>query len=135
MRILRFLVVGSVFGLSVLAIGFVSADRLAHLPAPPPPQMVRASVPSEPQDTGSIPSPSLPLGGTASVSTTGPAAPRPTGARPTGSKPSPSSAAKPAVTKTASLKPAPAKPKATDGFDTERLNALLRGDPITPPRR
>jgi len=30
---------------------------------------------------------------------------------------------------------APAKPKATDGFDTERLNALLRGDPITPPRR
>ena len=35
----------------------------------------------------------------------------------------------------ASDKPVPVKPRATDGFDTERLNALLRGDPITPPRR
>ncbi|GJE18575.1 hypothetical protein [Methylobacterium marchantiae] len=129
MRILRFLVVGSVFGLSVLAIGFVSADRLAHLPTAPVPQMVRAPLPSEPQDTGSIAALSdLP----AELSTTGPVAPRPTGARPTGSKPA-ASTAKPSATKTAALKPA--KPKGMDGFDTERLNALLRGDPITPPRR
>ncbi|WP_026596981.1 hypothetical protein [Methylobacterium sp. 77] len=133
MRILRFLVVGGVFGLSVLAIGFVSADRLAHLPTAPVPQLVRAPVPSEPQDTGSIPS--LLQNVPAELSTTGPVAPRPTGARPTGAKPSPSSAAKPSMTKTAALKPAPAKAKGMDGFDTERLNALLRGDPITPPRR
>ncbi|KQO95991.1 MULTISPECIES: hypothetical protein [unclassified Methylobacterium] len=131
MRILRFLVIGSVFGLSILAIGFVSADRLAHLPAAPAPQMVQAPIVSEPQDTGSIPTLLQP----GVLSTTGPVAPRPTGAKPASAKPSASSAGKPPVTKTASAKPVPAKPKATDGFDTERLNALLRGDPITPPRR
>lgn len=130
MRILRFLVIGSVFGLSVLAIGFVSADRLAHLPPAPAPRMVQAPLVNEPQDTGSIPTLLEP----GDLSTTGPVAPRPTGARPASAKPS-SSAGKSPVTKTASAKPAPAKPKATDGFDTERLNALLRGDPITPSRR
>ncbi|CAA2106058.1 hypothetical protein MBUL_03498 [Methylobacterium bullatum] len=130
MRILRFLVVGSVFGLSVLAIGFVSADRLAHLPAAPAPRMVQAPLVSEPQDTGSIPSLLQP----GELSTTGPWPP-PDGRQARLREVRPSSAGKPAVTKTASAKPAPTKPKATDGFDTERLNALLRGDPITPPRR
>ncbi len=129
MRILRSLVVGSVFGLSILAIGFVSADRLAHLPPPAAPRVAaQAQAPAEPLDTGSI----LPLLMPGEAATTGPALPRPTGAKPATPKPS---AAKPAVTKTASARPAPARPKATDGFDTERLNALLRGDPITPPRR
>ncbi|WP_336489958.1 hypothetical protein [Methylobacterium nigriterrae] len=31
--------------------------------------------------------------------------------------------------------PKPAAPKIPNGFDTERLNALMRGDPIAPTKR
>lgn len=39
----------------------------------------------------------------------------------------------PAETKPAAA-PTPAPPKIPSGFDTERLNALMRGDPILPGR-
>ncbi|KQP48992.1 MULTISPECIES: hypothetical protein [unclassified Methylobacterium] len=93
MRILRSLAVCSVFGINLVAIGFVCADRLAHPPVAPIPVMAR-STQLGPSTTGAIP-------GSAPV---------------------------------ASMKVAPL-PKATDGFDTERLNALLRGDPISGPAR
>lgn len=89
MRILRSLAVSGVFGISVLAVGFVCADRLAHPPVAPIPVMARA-IQLGPSTTGAIP-------GTPRVA---PVAPL---------------------------------PKATDGFDTERLNALLRGDPLSGP--
>ena len=90
MRILRLLAAGISAGASVLVIGFVSADRLAHT-APSP--VARVAV-SEPSATGSIPVPQKPV---------------------------------------PPLKPAPAK--IPNGFDTERLNALMRGDPILPSKR
>lgn len=83
MRILRPLAFGSVLSLSILAIGFTCADRLAHPVPEPIPIMAR-----------------LP--------------PR-------------------AIIQTAAVVTAPPPkapiPKAIDGFDTERLNALMRGDP------
>lgn len=90
MRTLRLLAVGSVFAVSLLTIGLVCVDRLAH-PAPVRlPAMVQAPL-RDPAATGSL---------------------------------APAAA------------PVAVKPKATDGFDTERLNALMRGDPIAgPPRR
>lgn len=94
LRILRSLAVSGVFGVNLLAIGFVCADRLAHPPAAPIPVMARANQ-LAPSTTGSI-------AGTPPVA---------------------------ALPKVASL------PKATDGFDTERLNALLRGDPLSGPTR
>lgn len=90
MRILRLLAAGVSVGASILVIGFVCADRLAHTVPKP---VARITVP-EPSATGSIP-----------------AAPKPV----------------------AALKPAPAK--IPNGFDTERLNALMRGDPILPSKR
>lgn len=90
MRILRLLAAGATAAASILAIGFVSADRLAHtVPAP-----VTRAAPSEPSTTGSIPVEPKPV---------------------------------------AALKPGPAK--IPNGFDTERLNALMRGDPILPSKR
>ena len=94
MRTLPALAAGAVFGVSLLAIGFVCVDRLAHQPAAPVPVMARANQ-LAPSTTGSI-------AGT------------------------PLSTALPKLA---------AVPKATDGFDTERLNALLRGDPISGPAR
>lgn len=93
MRILRSLTVSGVFGVSVLAIGFVCVDRLAHPPVALIPVMARVSQ-LAPSTTGSI-------AGTPRVATPIVAPP----------------------------------PKATDGFDTERLNALLRGDPLSGPAR
>lgn len=90
LRILRLLVVGGTLGLSVGAIAFTCADRLAH-PAPDPVPLMARFPPFEPTTTGSI--------------------------------------AKLAIA------PPPPVVKATDGFDTERLNALLRGDPIAGPTR
>lgn len=90
MRILRSLAIGSVFGVSLLAIGFVCVDRIGH-PAPAPiPVMVRAA-PLDPTATGTLAPVMVPA----------------------------------APAKVAKVE----KPKATDGFDTERLNALMRGDP------
>ncbi|HEX8417741.1 MAG TPA: hypothetical protein VF641_09060 [Methylobacterium sp.] len=89
MRILRLLVVGGTLGLSVGAIAFTCADRLAH-PAPDPVPLMARLPPYEPTTTGSIAKP--------------PVAPSPV-------------------------------VKAMDGFDTERLNALMRGDPIAGPAR
>ncbi|MCJ2039616.1 hypothetical protein FV232_04315 [Methylobacterium sp. WL30] len=90
MRILRLLAAGVSAGASILVIGFVCADRLAHtVPSP----VARIVLP-EPSATGSIPAPEKPV---------------------------------------AAVKPAPAK--IPNGFDTERLNALMRGDPILPTKR
>ncbi|WP_375410416.1 hypothetical protein [uncultured Methylobacterium sp.] len=93
MRILRSLAVCGVFGVNILAIGFVCADRMAHPPAAAIPVMARANQ-LAPSTTGSI-------AGTPRMATPIVAPP----------------------------------PKATDGFDTERLNALLRGDPLSGPAR
>ncbi len=52
--------------------------------------------------------------------------------------PATTGAVAPAVPAVPAAKPAPAKPPAplmTNGFDTERLNALMRGDPISGPAR
>lgn len=93
MRILRSLAIGSVFGVSLLAIGFVCVDRIGH-PAPAPIPVMAQVVPLDPTATGTLPPVMVPA--------------------------VPAKAAKVAK---------PEKPKATDGFDTERLNALMRGDP------
>lgn len=90
MRTLRLLALGASVAASTLVIGFVSADRLAHL-APAP--TARLPLP-EPSATGSIP-----------------AEPKPVAV------------------------PKPVAQKIPNGFDTERLNALMRGDPILPGRR
>ncbi|KQO68982.1 hypothetical protein ASF27_03890 [Methylobacterium sp. Leaf102] len=106
MRILRFLAVGGLFGVSLTIIGFTCVDRLAHpvvVPAPPVPTLARP-VMADPLATGSL--------GTGGASPLG------------GSGTGPLSGA-PAPTKTAKA----ARPKAVEGFDTERLNALMRGDP------
>ena len=107
MRILRFLAVGGLFGVSLTIIGFTCVDRLAHpvvVPVPPVPTLARP-VMADPLATGSLGTGGAsPLGGPAA---TGPLS----GA--------------PAPTKTAKA----ARPKAVEGFDTERLNALMRGDP------
>lgn len=130
MRILRHIVVGSVFGGSVLAIAFACVDRLDH----PTPVRSAAPVatltrlrPPEPAVTGSLPAETGPsisdiLGRDAAprnaVTRTAPPAPKAAAVREATAKVAPKpAAAKPAVKKTA------------EGFDTERLNALMRGDP------
>nr|WP_204262628.1 hypothetical protein [Methylobacterium sp. BTF04] len=95
---MRSLAIGSVFGSSLLAIGFVCVDRLTHPVPAPIPAMARAA-PYDPTATGTL----APLVDPARAAV--------------------------ASAKPAPLKPEAAKPKATDGFDTERLNALMRGDP------
>lgn len=128
MRILRNIVVGSVFGGSALTIAFACIDRLDH-PAPKSAQPVAALTrlrPPEPTVTGSLPAETGPsirdiLGregaATPKVTTARPPAPKPATAREAAAKVTPKPAPKPVVKKTA------------EGFDTERLNALMRGDP------
>ncbi|MCK2055625.1 hypothetical protein [Methylobacterium sp. 37f] len=144
MRILRNIVVGSIFGGSALVIAFACVDRLDH-PAPvrataPVAALTRLSLP-EPSMTGSLPvetgpsirdilgrdpvaratvtRPPVPRASTARETTT-----RETAAREAAGRPP----AKP-VAKVAAVAPAKPARKAAEGFDTERLNALMRGDP------
>ncbi|MCJ2046144.1 hypothetical protein MKK58_16640 [Methylobacterium sp. J-078] len=133
MRILRNIVVGSVFGGSALAIAFACVDRLDH-PAPkasrsaaPVAALTRAR-PPEPTVTGSLPAETGPSisdilgrdggGTTARTPVVRTTPPKPATAREAAAKVTPKPAApKPPVKRTA------------EGFDTERLNALMRGDP------
>ncbi|KAB1070480.1 hypothetical protein [Methylobacterium planeticum] len=121
MRILRLLAVGAVVAASTGIVGFTCVDRLAHLQ--PAPRLARA-LPLEPSATGSI----LPDPGFGEIR---PGEIRPTGTRPGEARPG----ARAAEAKLAALPPKPAAPKIPNGFDTERLNALMRGDPIAPVRR
>ena len=134
MRILRHIVVGSVFGGSALAIAFACVDRLDH-PAPvrsAPAATLTRIRPPEPTVTGSLPAETGPsisdiLGRDAAprsaVARVAPPTPKPTTARETPVR----VAAKPAAPKPAA--PKPVAKKTAEGFDTERLNALMRGDP------
>jgi len=101
-RILRSLFVAGLFGVSLTIIGFTCVDRLDHPAATPMPTLARP-VMAEPLATGSITA----GGPAAGASATVPPAPE---------APAPVKAAK-------------AARKAVEGFDTERLNALMRGDP------
>lgn len=138
MRILRHIVVGSVFGGSALAIAFACVDRLDH-PAPvrPAPTATLTRIrPPEPTVTGSLPAEAGPsisdiLGRDAAprsaVARVAPPAPKTT-ATSTAAREAPARiAAKPAAPKP--VPPKPAVKKTAEGFDTERLNALMRGDP------
>ncbi|KQP80596.1 hypothetical protein [Methylobacterium sp. Leaf117] len=149
MRILRNIVVGSIFGGSALVIAFACVDRLDH-PAPvrataPVAALTRLSLP-EPSMTGSLPVETGPsirdiLGRdpVARATVTRPPVPRASTARETTAR---ETTARETTTREAAGRPpakpvakvaavAPAKParKAAEGFDTERLNALMRGDP------
>jgi len=132
LRILRNIVVGSIFGGSALVIAFACVDRIDH------PASVRSAAPvaaltrlrpPDPTVTGSLPVETGPsirdiLG-------------RDGGAREAGPKVAPKAAAREAAAKVAA-KPAAKPPvkKTAEGFDTERLNALMRGDPaVTLTRR
>ncbi|HEV7439456.1 MAG TPA: hypothetical protein VGN94_07490 [Methylobacterium sp.] len=136
MRILRLLAVGAVVAASTGIVGFTCADRLAHLQ--PAPRLARA-LPPEPSATGSIlpdsilPEPGLGearLGGIRSGGI------RLGENRLGGTKAGEARPGTRAVEpKVAALQPKPAAPKIPNGFDTERLNALMRGDPIAPIRR
>ena len=131
LRILRLLAVGAVVAASTGIVGFTCADRLAHLQ--PAPRLVRA-LPPEPSATGSILPGSIPpepgLGGIR------PGEIRPGENRFGGTKAGEARPGTRAVEpKVAALQPKPAAPKIPNGFDTERLNALMRGDPIAPIRR
>jgi hypothetical protein len=132
LRILRNIVVGSVFGGSALAIAFACVDRLDH----PAPKAARSAAPvatltrvrpPEPTVTGSLPAETGPSisdilgrdgGTTARTPVVRTTPPKPATAREAAAKVTPKPAApKPPVKRTA------------EGFDTERLNALMRGDP------
>lgn len=144
MRILRNIVVGSIFGGSALVIAFACVDRLDH-PAPvrataPVAALTRLSLP-EPSMTGSLPVETGPsirdiLGRdpVARATVTRPPVPRASTARETTTRETPAREAagrppaKP-VAKVAAVAPAKPARKAAEGFDTERLNALMRGDP------
>ncbi|MGU3537665.1 hypothetical protein [Methylobacterium sp. A54F] len=107
MRILRPLLLGATIGAGTLVIGFVSVDRLTQA-VPERPRPARPA--PEPSATGSIaPAPGL-----------GPEA------RPGKADPKVDSKAEKAAAKRAQI---------PNGFDTERLNALMRGDPILPQKR
>lgn len=146
MRILRNIVVGSVFGGSALVIAFACVDRLDH-PAPraavsaaPVAALARVR-PPEPTVTGSLPAEAGPsisdiLGrdAVARQTVTRPPVPKASTARDTPGRESPAretagrAPAKPVAKVAAAPAPKPAR-KAAEGFDTERLNALMRGDP------
>jgi hypothetical protein len=145
LRILRNIVVGSVFGGSALAIAFACVDRLDH-PAPraaasaPVAALARAR-PPEPTVTGSLPAEAGPsisdiLGrdAVARQTVTRPPVPRASTTRETSPRETPAreaagrAPAKPVAKVAAAPAPKPAR-KAAEGFDTERLNALMRGDP------
>lgn len=144
MRILRNIVVGSIFGGSALVIAFACVDRLDH-PAPvrataPVAALTRLSLP-EPSMTGSLPVETGPsirdiLGRdpVARATVTRPPVPRASTARETTARETTTREAagrppaKP-VAKVAAVAPAKPARKAAEGFDTERLNALMRGDP------
>jgi hypothetical protein len=141
LRILRNIVVGSIFGGSALVIAFACVDRLDH-PAP------RAAVPAasvaalarvrppEPTVTGSLPAEAGPsisdiLGrdAVARQTVTRPPVPKASTTRDTpGRETAGRAPAKPVAKVAAAPAPKPAR-KTADGFDTERLNALMRGDP------
>ncbi|GJE42560.1 hypothetical protein AEGHOMDF_1732 [Methylobacterium soli] len=131
LRILRLLAVGAVVAASTGIVGFTCADRLAHLQ--PAPRLAHA-LPPEPSATGSIlpePGPGEGKPGAILPGGAAPGAIRPSGTRAGEARPG-TRAAEPKV---AALAPKPAAPKIPNGFDTERLNALMRGDPIAPVRR
>jgi hypothetical protein len=131
LRILRLLAVGAVVAASTGIVGFTCADRLAHLQ--PAPRLARA-LPPEPSATGSIlPDSILPEPGLGEARLGGI---RPGEIRLGGTKAGEARPGTRAVEpKVAALQPKPAAPKIPNGFDTERLNALMRGDPIAPIRR
>ncbi|MCJ2035699.1 hypothetical protein [Methylobacterium sp. J-068] len=132
MRILRNIVVGSVFGGSALTIAFACIDRIDH-PAPvrragPVTTLTRVR-PPEPTVTGSLPVETGPsirdiLGrdGLGRDSATRESAPKSTTSK--------TATAREAAARVA-VKPAAKAPvkRTAEGFDTERLNALMRGDP------
>ncbi|MGU3360724.1 hypothetical protein ACLBWX_10355 [Methylobacterium sp. M6A4_1b] len=149
MRILRNIVVGSVFGGSALAIAFACVDRLDH-PAPKAPAAPVAAFtrirPPEPTVTGSLPAETGPsigdiLGRDAVARQTVTRSPVPrattgreTTTRETTTRETPAreaagrTPARPVAKVAAAPVPKPAR-KTAEGFDTERLNALMRGDP------
>jgi hypothetical protein len=128
LRILRNIVVGSVFGSSALVIAFACVDRLDH----PAPKASTASAPvaaltrirpPEPTVTGALPAESGPSIGdilgrdaVARQTVTRPPVPKASTTRETPGRETAGRASKPVK-------------KAAEGFDTERLNALMRGDP------
>lgn len=145
MRILRNIVVGSIFGGSALIIAFACVDRLDH-PAPvrsaAPVAALTRLRPADPTVTGSLPAEAGPsireiLGRDAAGRDT---AGRDLAGRDGGTReaariaparvPTPREAAAKIAAKVAA-KPASKPPvkKTAEGFDTERLNALMRGDP------
>lgn len=139
MRILRNIVVGSIFGGSALVIAFACVDRLDH-PAPvrataPVAALTRLSLP-EPSMTGSLPVETGPsirdiLGRdpVARATVTRPPVPRASTARETTTREAAGRPPAKPVAKVAAVAPAKPARKAAEGFDTERLNALMRGDP------
>ncbi|KQO70576.1 MULTISPECIES: hypothetical protein [unclassified Methylobacterium] len=138
MRILRNIVVGSVFGGSALVIAFACVDRLDH-PAPRAAVPVAALTrlrPPEPTVTGALPAETGPsisdiLGrdAVARQTVTRPPVPKASTTRETPARETAGRApAKPVAKVAAAPAPKPAK-KTAEGFDTERLNALMRGDP------
>ncbi|KQP41531.1 hypothetical protein ASF49_17365 [Methylobacterium sp. Leaf104] len=144
MRILRNIVVGSVFGGSALIIAFACVDRLDH-PAPKASAAPVAALtrirPPEPTVTGSLPSETGPsisdiLGrdAVARQTVTRPPVPKASTTRETATRETTAREAagripaKPVARVAAAPAPKPAR-KAAEGFDTERLNALMRGDP------
>lgn len=134
LRILRNIVVGSVFGGSALAIAFACVDRIDH-PAPRAAASVAALARARPLDptvTGSLPADTGPsigdiLGRDGGVrnAVVRPLPPKGATAREAAGKVAPKAATQVAT------RPVPKPPvkKAAEGFDTERLNALMRGDP------
>jgi hypothetical protein len=141
LRILRNIVVGSVFGSSALVIAFACVDRLDH----PAPKASTASAPvaaltrirpPEPTVTGALPAESGPSIGdilgrdaVARQTVTRPPVPKASTTRETpGREAAGRAPAKPVTRVAAAPAPKPVK-KAAEGFDTERLNALMRGDP------
>ncbi|KQP93817.1 hypothetical protein ASF60_14300 [Methylobacterium sp. Leaf113] len=139
MRILRNIVVGSIFGGSALVIAFACVDRLDH-PAPvrataPVAALTRLGLP-EPSMTGSLPVETGPsirdiLGRdpVARATVTRPPVPRASTARETTTREAAGRPPAKPVAKVAAVAPAKPARKAAEGFDTERLNALMRGDP------
>lgn len=108
MRILRPLILGGIIVLSTAVIGFVSVDRVSHSSFPAPPRMTiaRGAVPpaAEPETTGTLTQGTI-IQGTIIQGTI-----------------------------IQGMEPRePRQARTLDGFDTERLNALMRGEVLPVP--